>query len=197
MVQIGLVAEDDLSMAALDRVCTDAGRDFVVARRLVERGVGNIKRSLDKYRQASHVIPHVVLADLDRNPCPPALLAEWRADRLPANMMLRLAVRATESWLLGDREAFSDFVGVPNHRVPMRPEEEPDPKASLIGIVRRSRLRRLRQEIVPTPGTLLKIEPEYNERLTQYVLQHWRPKHAARACPSLARFTRRLGEFMT
>lgn len=194
-MQLALVAEDDLSMAVLERVCADVRHDAVVARRLVERGVGNIKRSLDKYRNASRVIPHVVLADLDRSPCPPALLADWQALRLPRSLMLRLAVRATESWLLGDAEAFSAYVGVPRHRLPDRPEEEADPKAALIGVVRRSRLRRLRDEIVPAPGSALKIGPHYNERLIPYVQQHWRPGLAASACPSLARLVLRLRHF--
>lgn len=196
-MELALVAEDDLSMAVLERVCAATRRDVVVARRLVERGVGNIRRSLGKYRNASHVLPHLVLADLDRSPCPPALLAEWRAAPLPPGLLLRLAVRATESWLLGDAETFAAFAGVPRHRVPDRPEEEADPKATLIGVVRRSRQVRLREEIVPATGSALKIGPRYNERLIPYVRQHWRPEQAAAACPSLARLGQRLRQFRT
>ncbi len=196
-MELALVAEDDLSMAVLDRVCAELRQDLVVTRRLVERGVGNIRRSLDKYRNASRVVPHLVLADLDRSPCPPALMAEWQAGYLPPGLMLRLAVRATESWLLGDAETFSVFAGVPRHRVPDRPEEEADPKATLIGVVRRSRMRRLRDEIVPAAGSALKIGPRYNERLIPYVRQHWRLEQAAAACPSLARLGQRLMQFGT
>ncbi len=65
-IYVALVAEDELSMAVLERVVAATERPFVVKRRLVERGFGNIKRSVTKYRDASHVLPHVVLSALQR-----------------------------------------------------------------------------------------------------------------------------------
>ena len=112
-ISIAIVAEDDeLSMAVAERIVDASGRSFVVSRRLVERGFGNIKRSIKKYRQASHVVPHLVLADLDRTECPALLRRQWYAEDLPGSMLFRVAVREIESWILGDCSGFTQFAAI-------------------------------------------------------------------------------------
>jgi hypothetical protein len=193
--RIALVAEDELSMAVLERTVTASGRPFLVARRLVEHGYGNIKRSITKYLQASHVLPHVVLTDLDRAECPAALRAEWGASNLPHSLLFRVAVRETESWLLGDREGFAAFTSVPKNKISPTPEEIPDPKNTLVGLVRHCRNRRLAVELVPRPGSPVPIGPLYNERLISFVRNRWNIDSAAEACPSLQRLRDRLTTF--
>jgi hypothetical protein len=186
LLSVALVAEDDLSMAVMNRLVAASGRPIEVSRRLVERGFGNIKRSVSKYRQASKVIPHVVLTDLDRAACPSALRAEWGVADLPTSMLFRVAVRETESWLLGDR-----------HGLPQNPETLQDPKQSLINLVRRSRKRRLREELVPAHGSSASIGPLYNERLGEFVAQSWDIDAASQTCLSLQRARQRFASFLT
>jgi hypothetical protein len=196
LLSVALVAEDDLSMAVMNRLVAASGRPIEVSRRLVERGFGNIKRSVLKYRQASHVIPHVVLTDLDRAECPAALREEWGAADLPASMLFRVAVRETESWLLGDRHGFSAFAAVALNKVPQYPEALQDPKETLIGLVRRSRKRRLIDELVPAQGSPVSIGPLYNERLCTFAAHLWNIDAASEACPSLQRTRQRLASFL-
>lgn len=184
-------------MAVLNRLVAASGRPVEVSRRLVERGFGNIKRSVSKYRQASHVIPHVVLTDLDQAECPAALRAEWGVADLPTSMLFRVAVRETESWLLGDRLGFAAFAAVAPNKMPQNPEALTDPKQSLINLVRRSRKRRLIEELVPAYGSSASIGPLYNERLGQFVTQSWDIDAASQACLSLQRARRRFASFLT
>lgn len=183
-------------MAMVERVVLAGGSRLEVTRRSVERGFGNIKRSVLKYRQASHAIPHVVLTDLDRGECPAALRAAWGASGLPASMMFRVAVRATESWILADRDGFAGFAGVALNKMPARPEELIDPKATLLGLVRRSRNRRLIAELVPAAGSAARIGPLYNQRLIAFVAQAWDIEAASAVCPSLMKMRVRLGAFL-
>lgn len=183
-------------MTVMDRIVAASGRPFEVSRRLVERGFGNIKRSMLKYRQASHVVPHVVLTDLDRAACPAALRAEWDAADLPPSMLFRVAVRETESWLLGDRHGFANFAAVALNKVPQDPEALQDPKETLVGLVRRSRKRRLIDELVPAHGSSVSIGPLYNEKLGAFAAQSWNIDAASDACPSLRRARQRLAGFL-
>jgi hypothetical protein len=184
---IAVVVEDDLSLAVIEQVVMQSHQSIHIARALVERGFGNIKRSMGKYRNASNVIPHVILTDLDQEDCPIALRRAWGCEDLPNTLIFRVAVREVEAWLLGDSEAFASFAGIPPTKVPTAPESLPDPKQVLINLIRRSRNRRLAAEIVPSQGSRVPIGPLYNERLCGFVRGQWRARVAAQRCESLAR----------
>lgn len=183
-------------MAVLDRIVAASERPIEVSRRLVERGFGNIKRSVAKYRQASHVVPHVVPTDLDSADCPAGLRADWDATELPASMLFRVAVRETESWLLGDRHGFAAFAAVALNNVPQNPESLRDPKGTLLGLVRRSRKRRLIDELVPAQGSAVSIGPLYNERLSAFAAHSWDIDAASAVCASLHRTRQSLARFL-
>ncbi|GAA4336310.1 hypothetical protein GCM10023165_13510 [Variovorax defluvii] len=129
-------AEDELSFAVMERLFRHCGRPFHVTLPRIERGFGNIKRSLDKVRNASSVLPHVVVTDLDNAECAVTLMKSWGAVNLPKRMMFRVAVRETEAWLLADRHAFGAFAGVPLAKIPQAPDMLADPKQTLINLIR-------------------------------------------------------------
>lgn len=195
--QIVVVVEDELSLALMERIVASSGQRFSIARRLIERGFGNIKRSVGKYRSASAVIPHVILTDLDQARCAAFLLKEWGASDLPASMLFRVAVREVESWILGDRHGFASFASIAFNKMPQEPEGLIDPKQTLVNLVRRSRNRRLATEIVPAQSSRAQIGPLYNERLAQFVHQSWDLEAACAACPSLQRTRERISTFLT
>lgn len=196
-VEIALVVEDELSRAVMERVLSSTGRGFTVKLPMVERGFGNIRRSVTKYRNASHWLPHVVLTDLDQAECPLALRQQWGVAQLPASMLFRVAVRETEAWLLADRLGFASFAGIAANKVTSQPEHLADPKQTLINLVRRSRNRRLTAELVPATGSALSIGPLYNERLGAFALHSWDVDAAKAASPSLNRTIDRLRTFLT
>lgn len=195
-LEIALVVEDALSRVLMEKVLAHTGRDYVVLRPLVERGVGNIRRSVTKYLNASRALPHVVLADLDQTVCAPLLRQQWGVAVLPRTMLFRVAVREAEAWVLADRAGFADFAGIPASKISLAPEALADPKQQLVNLVRRSRNKRLAAELVPAQGSAVSIGPLYNERLGQFVRERWDVEAAIANSPSLERTVARLRTFM-
>jgi hypothetical protein len=94
---------------------------------------------------------------------------------------------ATESWLLSDRGAFAAFIGLPVATVPVQPDELADPKAALLKLVRKSKHRDLKQDILPARGISSPVGLGYNDRLVHFVREQWDSQRAAQVSPSLAR----------
>jgi len=160
----------------------------------ITRGNDQIKKNVPKYKGASRVVRHIVLTDLDRYPCPPALLDDWKVGELPPTMLLRIAVREVEAWLLSDRSGIASFLHAPVEKVPFLPEAEADPKQTLLSVVRKSRKRRLVEEMVPKPGA--HIGPLYNERMCDFALNLWQIEAALENAPNLHRSIARIAAFL-
>ena len=195
-LEIALVVEDALSLAVMERILVSTGRGYVVKLSKVERGFTEIRKSIPKYRNASYVLPHVVLTDLDLAVCASALRAQWGVSQLPPAMLFRVAVREVESWLLADRAGFAVFAGIAVNKVTPQPESLPDPKQALINLVRRSRNRRLATDLVPATGSAVSIGPLYNERLSAFARKDWNVDAAVESAPSLCRTVARLKTFL-
>ena len=191
-----VVGEDELCRAVMLRLLDHADRGFVVNQSFVERGSGNVKRAVQKYRNASKAIAHVVLTDLDQAACVPTMLNDWGVVGAPDSLLFRVAVREVESWLLADAEGLSSFIGVLAHRVPAAPELLADPKQVLVNLARRSRRKSVIADLVPAAGSRVPIGPLYNERLGAFVRAGWNVQRAAAVAPSLARTVHRLQTFL-
>lgn len=190
---VAVVVEDALSMAVARRLLAHACPEIEISLPRVTAGVGRIKADFSRYLAASRVMRHVVMVDLDRAPCPATLKAAWKIPPTHTGLVFVVAVRETEAWLLADRAGFAAFAGIPAAKLPARPEEEEDPKQTLVNLVRRSARKSLAQEIVPAKGSRLSIGPLYNETLSRFVTDAWDVHAAAAAAPSLDRALRRLG----
>ena len=158
-----LVVEDALSESVMRRLLGRPSCPFAVERKLVANGVDAIRQRLPVFLKACRVIPHVMLADLNKADCAVQLLAGWKSSRPPAELPVRLAVRAVEAWLLAGADGLADFLQVSKIRIPRRPETLEDPKRTLVDIARRSRSRRLAAEIAPLPGSRARTGPLYNQ----------------------------------
>lgn len=191
-----VAAEDDLSCAVLRKLVTASGR-FAVSREINTHGNDQLQKSIKKFKSASHVLPHIVLTDLDLYPCPPALIEGWSATSLPSRLMFCIAVREVEAWLLADRHGIAIFLQVALNKIPQAPEAEVDPKRALLNLARKSRSRRLAQELVPENGSVARIGPLYNARLSEFVNESWNIERACELAPSLARAVIRLSTFMS
>lgn len=196
MQSIAVVVEDELSGAVMRRLIAATGRNFTIDRMINTRGYGQIKSGIGKFRTSSYALPHVVLTDLDRYPCPPALLDDWGATDLPPQLLFRIAVREVEAWLLADREGIAEFLHVAVSKIPHIPEAEDDPKRTLINLARRSRKKRLAQELAPLPDSAAPIGPLYNARLSEFVNDKWDVGRAKLLADSLSRALNRLSVFL-
>lgn len=192
-----LIVEDELSEAVMRKVIARHAISLEIDRCIISGGVGNIKIGMQKYMNASNVLPHVVLADLDQHDCASALMTSWGVRELPRSLLFRIAVRSIESWLLADQQGIADFLSIASVKVRQRPEELVDSKRELVSLARRGRQRRLASEVCPEPGSAAKQGPLYNAHLVRFVRESWRVDVAARSAPSLARACQRLGEFQS
>lgn len=194
-IPVQLAVEDELSEAALRRVLQHAGRGYAVGTVYGRSGYGYLRRTIAGWNRAARGVPFVVLTDLDRYPCPAALIGDWIPEHRHPNLLLRVAVREIESWLLADPANLSAFLQVNRNVIPPRPDALPDPKAVLVDIASRSRSRDIRRRVVPRRGSTAKQGPDYNACLVGFVHGDWNPAAAVCASPSLARTLVRLGSF--
>lgn len=189
-----LATEDALSEAVGERLVSEVGGMNIVIR-MGGNGNGYLRRKLPELARLAPSVPVLLLTDLDRIECPPALIRTWSGNRrLPDNLLLRVVVREVETWLLADRDAFADFSGVPSNRLPQNPEALADPKRSLLNLVKRYGRRLVKQDILPAPDASATCGLGYNQILCGFVRNEWSPERAEVAADSLARARSRLAE---
>jgi hypothetical protein len=149
------------------------------------------------YSMAMPDSPILVLADFmdTRAVCPPEALQSYlpHACSSPAPYFLcRFAVNELESWLLADRQSVANFLRVPLAKIPTNPDDEPDPKKTLINLARNSRKTSIRDGIAPPAGHQGPTSPKYLDTMTRFVISHWDVASAIRCSPSLWRCVNRL-----
>lgn len=192
MKQLLVVGEDELCGALGARLVADVMNGWQLSQPPIDcRGASKLIASLQRYcTQAMYVQPVICIADSDRV-CPVALLARWLPRGLPERMVLRLAVTEAESWLLADHDGFSTFFRVSASALPRQPDDRIDPKAVILTLARRSRVRGVNTEVVS------QTDPNrrgvgYNQHLRTFVEKAWSARRAAARSPSLARAIGRL-----
>jgi hypothetical protein len=182
---IHLVVEDVLTARMAEKLIARSNRGFQVGRTDIRRGFGNIKNSIVNFNQAAQRTPYLIITDLDSHPCPVQMRREWFIRSQHPNLIFRIAVREAEAWLLADRQRFANFLYVSKDVVTRDPETLPDPKSTLMQIVKRSKKRNVREDILPEGDA--KIGPNYNVRLSDFVVNHWDIATARQNAPSLER----------
>lgn len=184
-IPINLVVEDSLSERTLVRIINSVPRDYIIGHTYAGGGSGYIRKNIRGFNHAAKGVPYLVLTDLDRYECAPALVEDWLNIPKDQNLIFRVAVREVETWLLADRHGFANYIGVPVSRIRYSVEEIENPKEFLIGLVRRSRKRRLKKDIVPPQNSTAKIGRNYNGRLIEFVENFWNMEEAASNSNSL------------
>lgn len=193
MTHVTLATEDILSEAIGLRLLAELPVPLTPSQLLGKRGFGYLRSRMDNWRQlAQHQIV-LILTDLDQVACPVALRADWLGNRPPpANLMLRIAVREVESWVLADHEAMRKLIGKKG-TLPPEPDELPDPKQYLLKLAKLA-ARPVREDLVKATGAVASQGMGYNHRLTAWVGSDWSPERAAQRSPSLQRTRAHLNE---
>jgi hypothetical protein len=194
-IPVHLAVEDELSEAVLRRVLKHANRGYAVGITFGRSGYGYLRNSIGGWNRAARGVPFVVLTDLDTYPCPAALLDDWIPSHRHTNLLLRVAVREVEPWVLADPGNLSVFLRVKPSTIPRDPDSLPDPKAVLVDAASRSRSREIRSRVAPRRGSTAKQGPDYNACLIQFVDGDWNIDSAVAASPSLGRTVARLRSF--
>jgi hypothetical protein len=186
--------EDRLSESVAMKVARHVLGESVAVRSVLCNGYGSLKRKLPSFRNASRQYPVWLLTDLDRWPCPAALINDWTGGAaLPAKLSFRVAVREIESWLLADRDEIAEFLGVSSGKIERNPDAINDPKRYLVSLAMKGR-RAVREDIVPKKGSTSSQGFAYNERLCDFVEGAWSPDRACRQSRSLEKAMARLSE---
>lgn len=192
---IALATEDALSEAVGEKLIAEVKPPLEVGLRLRRDGFGYLKKRMRSFCEMARHQPVLVITDLDRAACAASLVREWTAnDMRPATLLLRVAVREVEAWLLADHDAMRTLLQRPRQILPPDPEALPEPKNELIRLVGRHGSRALREAIVPQPGVIASQGLGYNNALVEFVRRTWSPHRAAQRSNSLARTRQRLRE---
>jgi hypothetical protein len=190
-----VAAEDQLLQACVRRVFRELDIDDRGASWIPPRGQSHLAgKSASFVRAASGGVPILVVTDLDMKPCPATIRTEWFGQDLPRCLLLTVAVREVDSWILGDCDGLGEFLNA-NARLDAAPETLQDPKQTLVNIASKSRTRAIREEFRVSEGAVARVGPGYNAMLQVFVEKRWRIDAAAAACPSFRRFLNRVPEW--
>lgn len=119
----------------------------------VEGGSWRIDRGLRRWTMPSNVAPTLVIRDWDgrsdQSPCTAELVQRLTRTDRPAHVAVRIAVRATESWLMAGRAAAVEFFRT--SKIPSDTDDIENPKLALVNACRSSRTQAIRRPLGP-PG---------------------------------------------
>jgi hypothetical protein len=195
MIPVALAAEDALSESIGQRLLAELAPRLAAPMLLRRGGFGYLKSNLTRWRKLAELHPVVVLTDLDAAACPALLLTDWFGDRArPQNLLLRVAVREAESWLLADHQAMRQLLGQ-RGKLPVQPDALADPKQYLLSLAKLAP-RDVRLDLVKVAGAVSSQGIGYNARLTEWVQNEWSPKRAAQRSRSLDRTRLRLQQMI-
>lgn len=171
---IRLLVEGRLDEAVAQRLAVESG--FIVENAQGKQGWMFVQRNLPTLNAMAQFTPCLALVDFmdTRTTCPPSVVSQWIPNRND-NMVFRIVVRELESWLLADRQGIARFLRVPVARVPAAPEEEDDPKRTLVNLARSSSSRRIREALVPAQGASAVVGRNYNAEMERFIRSEWSP----------------------
>ena len=193
MTPIAIATEDQLSEALALRLIAELPGPHEVTHVLRKGGSGYLRSKMDSWSQMAQHRVMLVLTDLDKVECAAELRRQWFAARVvPDRLLLRVAVREVESWVLADELAVRALVGSKG-TVPSAPDALPDPKQALLQLAK-SASRSVRDDLTRMAGGQLVQGLGYNARLALWVSSECDPRRAAERSPSLARARKRLRE---
>jgi hypothetical protein len=192
---IAIVAEDKLTEAVLKKCVSNVLPRHLIHRSEVKGGRGNVQNSIKQLVELAKIMPVLVGVDLDNEACAPTLISSW-GDKYGSHdqLMIRVAVREIEAWILADSRRVSELLGAPVNDISTNPEQLLDPKAHLLQLARRHSSDSLKRKLVPRNfnSDYPRVGPEYNLRICEFVVNRWRPDVAENRSPSLKRLMSRL-----
>jgi hypothetical protein len=171
------------------RVVIAAG--LFVDRTIVLHGHGNLDNRVARWCQPSNRRPMLVVRDLDPTfsaGCAPAVIRRLSGNGPHSSTtIVRIAERELEAWLLADREGLATYFHLRAGDVPSTPDEESDPKRTLVNLCRKSSSSRVRRGMVPSSQSGREVGPEFTGLVLTFGSTVWDVQRARSASPSLDR----------
>jgi len=191
-IPVNLAVEDLLTESLLTKILQTIPVLYATRTIYNRGGYGYLKKTINGFNNAAKGIPFLIGTDLDTYECPAALIDDWMKTPKHHNLLVRVAVREAEAWVLADKDNFANFLGIHPSLVPDDIEHIADPKAKLIQLASKAKRRLLREDICPPANSTRKVGPNYNARLSAFVHEYWNPEIARHRAESLARAMDRL-----
>src|SRR5262249_714543 len=121
--------------------------------------------------RSSRKLKFLIFLDGDElgDQCAGEKILEWFGELKPRNIYLRFAFQEVENWILADRQNISSFLGVSDSRIPHVDDNFPNAKEALINAARGSRIKAIREDLVPHPRHSSRVGPAYNPRMVEYL----------------------------
>ncbi|WP_373981072.1 hypothetical protein LN047_02205 [Achromobacter sp. JD417] len=190
---IFIVGEDDLCCSVGEALVRHTGIETTISQRLVAGGADPFKKKISAMnRVAEKIMPVLMIADADQASCVVEQRNAWLPRGAHERLLMRLAVREAEAWILADDVGFARFASINQALFPRQPDEVADPKRTLLGLIARGKNRDLREEMLAPRGSKSLVGLGYNLRLAEFVGEHWHIERAIERSPSLARILPRL-----
>jgi hypothetical protein len=185
MIYYTSVYEDEVTHQVMLKIYEFFQGCFSESRSIPCHGKGKIKKQITAYNSAAQYGYYFVITDLDNEyDCAPLLIKDWLKARCSSQLLFRVAVHEVESWLLADRENFASFFSISQNLIPQKPDNETDPKRTVISLAKRSRKREIRDAIIPIDN-YASIGPGYNSLLQSFIQKTWNIDTARKNSPSL------------
>lgn len=186
MSRVWFAVEGWTDIPVAQKLIRSAGRE--PQQSFVAGGKSRLDPRIPGILDSSSGLDWLILRDLDHDaPCASALVQRLFAGRRCCRVFLRVAVRASESWLLADAHEFAREFNVPTGCLPESPDRLENPKQTLVEVCGHSRRSEIRTAMTPRAGSGRRVGPEYAARIVTFARQKWEPDRAALRSPSLAR----------
>jgi hypothetical protein len=193
-ISVKIAGEGLLDLAVLRRLALDAG--LSVGTQYDQRGKTNLDARLRAFNCAARFEPWLIARDLDQDcDCPGELVGKLIPQLAPW-LCLRIPVTSIESWLLADDRGFASNHKVSPAQVSPCPDALPNAKQAMLGLLFVSKSKVIRESMcIQKENGLLRIGPEYNQRLIEFVQSDWNVLRACKNSASLERPVHRIKEF--
>lgn len=177
---------------------------YIILKNIIANGKSKLLGNLKKYNDATENLSRVflndyssfycfLLTDLDEDKCPPALITKWFTFPQNERLIVRVAVREIESWLLADRKNFSDYFGLSLNKIPHNPDNEFNPKEFILKLIVNYNVKKgIKEQIVRMEGSNYFIGRGYNDEITNYIFRKWNFKEAVKNSDSLRKLVEKL-----
>lgn len=193
MTPVALATEDELSEAVGRRLLTGALHRLEAGLLLRRGGSGYLRSRMGNWCALAKRQPLLLLTDLDQGRCASVLIQDWLGEHhQPEDLVLRVAVREVEAWLLADHEAIQRLLGKKG-QLPVDPDALSDPKQRLLQLARLAN-RDVRRDLVAEKGAIAAQGIAYNARLCEFVSKDWDPQRASLRSESLRRARLRIDQ---
>ncbi len=190
MRDLTLVVEDDLHLNIARKIIRLVAPTLNIDRTLGRRGNSYIIKNLASFNEAAALKYYVVILDLDKTECAPILIRDIVTFSQNQQLLVNIAVREAETWVLADRKKIATFLGVSEARIRRNVEEISNPKEYLVNLASHSKFRTIRKALVPESGA--KVGQLYNSTLEQFIRDKWDIRNAMKNSKSLFRFVNKL-----